>query len=439
VERDTKIRVKYLSALEDGEFTELPGDVYTRGFLRNYASYLGLDADQIEEAWHEEAGSRPARQALVVGPQPIAIPSRGFVLQRSHFALLGVLVVVAIVVAYFGFQMTRFLSYPTLGVTTPNALNIDVPANTTGYTLNGTATAGSTVEIDQDASALQTVVADDAGHWSRLVTLHPGSNQFNVTARNLDTNHASKVTQIIIRVPEVTPTPPTPVVGVTTPTNGTISKNGKVTVTGTSRMVATVTLTAVYLGAPPPGGATVPPPATAGSPSPIASGSPGASASPSPVASKVVVGPSPSAGPSPVSVHPNTDGSYSLPITLGPGSWQLNVVGTAATTGRQTATASVTVSVPYTGVTVTVKIQGTGSGASVALWQDGVSIGGGIRPDGWEVTLVAARSVCIYTPRANNTFITINGLDNGTVGRFGGTHLYIDIAGPKNVASCPGG
>ena len=46
-ERDTKIRSKYLAALEDGDFTDLPGDVYTRGFIRNYATYLGLDADEI--------------------------------------------------------------------------------------------------------------------------------------------------------------------------------------------------------------------------------------------------------------------------------------------------------------------------------------------------------------------------------------------------------
>ncbi len=36
-ERDTKIRARYLSALERGDYRVLPGTVYTRGFLRNYA------------------------------------------------------------------------------------------------------------------------------------------------------------------------------------------------------------------------------------------------------------------------------------------------------------------------------------------------------------------------------------------------------------------
>lgn len=46
-EDDTKIRRKYLQALEDGKYDVLPGRVYTKGFLRIYAKYLGLDDVQI--------------------------------------------------------------------------------------------------------------------------------------------------------------------------------------------------------------------------------------------------------------------------------------------------------------------------------------------------------------------------------------------------------
>ena len=46
-ERDTKIRARYLGALERGDYRELPGAVYTKGFLRNYALYLGLDPEEV--------------------------------------------------------------------------------------------------------------------------------------------------------------------------------------------------------------------------------------------------------------------------------------------------------------------------------------------------------------------------------------------------------
>ena len=46
-EDDTKIRVKYLQAMENDEFDVLPAPAYVKGFLRTYATYLGLNADII--------------------------------------------------------------------------------------------------------------------------------------------------------------------------------------------------------------------------------------------------------------------------------------------------------------------------------------------------------------------------------------------------------
>src|SRR3979409_1108620 len=60
-ERDTNIRARYLAALERGDYKELPGAVYTKGFLRNYALYLGLDPDEILLQWRGERGDdRPS-------------------------------------------------------------------------------------------------------------------------------------------------------------------------------------------------------------------------------------------------------------------------------------------------------------------------------------------------------------------------------------------
>lgn len=46
-EESTRIRQRFLKALEEEDFEELPDEVCARGFLRNYANYLGLDPQQV--------------------------------------------------------------------------------------------------------------------------------------------------------------------------------------------------------------------------------------------------------------------------------------------------------------------------------------------------------------------------------------------------------
>lgn len=47
VVQETKIRSKYLLAIETGEFQVIPGEVYLRGFIRSYAKFLNLDSAQL--------------------------------------------------------------------------------------------------------------------------------------------------------------------------------------------------------------------------------------------------------------------------------------------------------------------------------------------------------------------------------------------------------
>lgn len=54
VEEVTKIRCKYLLALEEEDYRNLPDWVYTAGFLRSYARFLDLDAECLVNALREE-------------------------------------------------------------------------------------------------------------------------------------------------------------------------------------------------------------------------------------------------------------------------------------------------------------------------------------------------------------------------------------------------
>jgi cytoskeleton protein RodZ len=56
VEAAIKIRVRYLQAMENEEWDALPGGAYTRGFIRTYASYLGLDGDRLADDYRRATG-----------------------------------------------------------------------------------------------------------------------------------------------------------------------------------------------------------------------------------------------------------------------------------------------------------------------------------------------------------------------------------------------
>src|SRR5919199_1985368 len=62
-EADTKIRARYLRALEEEEWDLLPGPTYVKSFLRTYAEYLGLDAKLLVEEYKQRY-ERPSQQDL---------------------------------------------------------------------------------------------------------------------------------------------------------------------------------------------------------------------------------------------------------------------------------------------------------------------------------------------------------------------------------------
>src|SRR5512139_3110952 len=76
----TKISLRFLQALEDGRFEVLPGGLFPRAFVRQYASYLGLDAERTVADFLVEAGEKPTeRRAPAVPTAPRLRVSAGHV------------------------------------------------------------------------------------------------------------------------------------------------------------------------------------------------------------------------------------------------------------------------------------------------------------------------------------------------------------------------
>src|ERR1051325_394574 len=71
----TRIRVQYLQALETDDLSVMPSPVQARGYLRNYAEYLGLDVEQMLEQMRLMNAQQTSGE--VIGPaDPLPLPDR---------------------------------------------------------------------------------------------------------------------------------------------------------------------------------------------------------------------------------------------------------------------------------------------------------------------------------------------------------------------------
>lgn len=170
VEEITKIRRRYLQALEEEEYDQLPGEVFVRGFLRNYSQALGLDADEILTAAGRQAVDPLALTHEPEEPyldDPLVQPSTR---QRVVSVVIGALVFAT--VALGGWMLYNYLGpaggplapAPPDGGETPAPAVHNEPTASPTYTLQPTAartatatpTLTGTVEPTATATATRT-------------------------------------------------------------------------------------------------------------------------------------------------------------------------------------------------------------------------------------------------------------------------------------------
>jgi helix-turn-helix protein len=97
VEAATRIRVRFLRAIENEEWDVLPGGVYTRGFIRTYAAYLGLDGERLADDFRREVEGTAAREPSAELAPVAASAATGAADGRRTLPRAGLLAAVAVV------------------------------------------------------------------------------------------------------------------------------------------------------------------------------------------------------------------------------------------------------------------------------------------------------------------------------------------------------
>lgn len=115
-----KISARLLRALEEGDETSLPPLAYTKGFIRSYASYVGLSAEEVSEALGAlEAASEPVAPQNVYEPEMVLTPRRNL---KPIMAGLFMVCVVAVVLVAWQQGVFDFLSRQTRRLAQPAPL-----------------------------------------------------------------------------------------------------------------------------------------------------------------------------------------------------------------------------------------------------------------------------------------------------------------------------
>ena len=184
-EEETKVRLKYLEALENGDYNKLPADVYTIGFLAKYAEFLEAPHDEIISAYKRE---REFPGVIKLSPSSHIKESRVWLTPRLMVVAVVILFFLGLV-GYIFYSVENFTSAPNLEISAPVAESIIRQDN---IEVIGKTDEGATLSINE-----QTVFIDNRGNFKETVKLQSGLNNIEEKSTNRLKKQTIKVIKIL--------------------------------------------------------------------------------------------------------------------------------------------------------------------------------------------------------------------------------------------------
>lgn len=173
VEKATKIRHRFLEALERDSFASLPSSSYTKGFVRNYAEYLGIAPEKIM-AFYRRQTAESSKSTIV--PKGVVKPINApfFTLTPGTFLTLFITGLLLVFFAYLGRQYFRLQEPPRLTLEAPQENQVFSERK---IAIEGSTESDATVTIN----TMSIIVRED-GRFYEQVNLEEGQNIFTIEA-----------------------------------------------------------------------------------------------------------------------------------------------------------------------------------------------------------------------------------------------------------------
>lgn len=174
VAKATKIRVRYLEALENDEYSLLPSAIAAKGFIKNYGRLLGLPVETLLALFRRDFIETETGQVVPRGMvKPLNRPTAlSWTPTRTMVLLVGLATV--LLGGYFARQLLLLGGSPSLTLDQPLA---DQVLEGRTVTVRGKVDPDSTVEVNQQLASVE-----KDGTFQAVIELPPGKNTIMATA-----------------------------------------------------------------------------------------------------------------------------------------------------------------------------------------------------------------------------------------------------------------
>jgi len=180
----TKVRSKYLAAIEEGKWSELPQYVYTRGFVLSYAKFLGLNSESLISDYESEILFRRKKE-----PQKISydqkVAERKVLITPKLLAYFGLALSVLGMFSYIIFQLLNFTGNPNLKITSPENNTV---LDSDSMDLAGITDTDTFISVNGE-----NVPVSNDGRFLLRLKLHQGVNVIKVEALNKAKKESSQI------------------------------------------------------------------------------------------------------------------------------------------------------------------------------------------------------------------------------------------------------
>lgn len=183
----TKIKKQFLVAIEDGRYFDLPSESYALGFIKNYASFVGVDKNMAAALFRREyegvqgkmlptfkSKDKSIRRIVIFTP-------RNFIIGFVVFAIMG----------YIAFQYSSYFFGPRLEIIEPKD---KIVVNNNIIEVSGKTDPYASVLINNEEAYVQL-----DGTFRKTLYLFEGERQITIDSKNRNGKNTRKIVHVSVR------------------------------------------------------------------------------------------------------------------------------------------------------------------------------------------------------------------------------------------------